>query len=279
MIRRPPRSTRTDTLFPYTTLFRSPHIPGLRYRRGPQSPMMKNDELLRARERVRQNADDLARRRRRGLWSSLWPESDFSRFLLSFVNVSARMRGTRQGARGDSGSPFAARQPRERPVAGGERPQDLQLRSVNVSGERGAQGQEQRLSGAAGLRLHGVAPVPEGAFVPGLLRQQPCRLGAEIRVLGRKGNVAPADTPPLGGLVEPFEVGPDRLPEGIVDAVQPHRPEPRRHLREGRSEEHTSELQSLMRISYAVFCLKKKKTKSNKNNHNNITTNTSNTEK
>src|SRR3546814_9906670 len=31
--------------------------------------------------------------------------------------------------------------------------------------------------------------------------------------------------------------------------------------RETRSEEHTSELQSLMRISYAVFCLKKKKTK------------------
>src|SRR3546814_7306017 len=30
-----------------------------------------------------------------------------------------------------------------------------------------------------------------------------------------------------------------------------------------RSEEHTSELQSLMRISYAVFCLKKKKKKQN----------------
>src|SRR3546814_1847051 len=30
---------------------------------------------------------------------------------------------------------------------------------------------------------------------------------------------------------------------------------------EDRSEEHTSELQSLMRISYAVFCLKKKNTK------------------
>src|SRR3546814_6103470 len=30
--------------------------------------------------------------------------------------------------------------------------------------------------------------------------------------------------------------------------------------RDARSEEHTSELQSLMRISYAVFCLKKKKT-------------------
>src|SRR3546814_3013382 len=32
----------------------------------------------------------------------------------------------------------------------------------------------------------------------------------------------------------------------------------------GRSEEHTSELQSLMRISYAVFCLKKKKTNKSK---------------
>src|SRR3546814_985338 len=38
-----------------------------------------------------------------------------------------------------------------------------------------------------------------------------------------------------------------------------------------RSEEHTSELQSLMRISYAVFCLKKKK------NHNNTTDVTQNT--
>src|SRR3546814_2699927 len=38
-----------------------------------------------------------------------------------------------------------------------------------------------------------------------------------------------------------------------------HRPAGARTLRQGRSEEHTSELQSLMRISYAVFCLKKKK--------------------
>src|SRR3546814_5589923 len=39
----------------------------------------------------------------------------------------------------------------------------------------------------------------------------------------------------------------------------------------GRSEEHTSELQSLMRISYAVFCLKKKKTpKLNHQTHNTI---------
>src|SRR3546814_9482814 len=34
-----------------------------------------------------------------------------------------------------------------------------------------------------------------------------------------------------------------------------------KHVKHPRSEEHTSELQSLMRISYAVFCLKKKKNK------------------
>src|SRR3546814_10295812 len=39
-----------------------------------------------------------------------------------------------------------------------------------------------------------------------------------------------------------------------------------------RSEEHTSELQSLMRISYAVFCLKKKN--NNKPQHQNSTNNT-----
>src|SRR3546814_10887899 len=36
----------------------------------------------------------------------------------------------------------------------------------------------------------------------------------------------------------------------------------------GRSEEHTSELQSLMRISYAVFCLKKKNTNTTQRPHN-----------
>src|SRR3546814_6713844 len=52
-----------------------------------------------------------------------------------------------------------------------------------------------------------------------------------------------------------------RTGTGARHQVEPrHRPV-RRHrpLDECRSEEHTSELQSLMRISYAVFCLKKKK--------------------
>src|SRR3546814_8048739 len=49
--------------------------------------------------------------------------------------------------------------------------------------------------------------------------------------------------------------------DGLADA--PHERPVRVHdedeLGDERSEEHTSELQSLMRISYAVFCLKKKK--------------------
>src|SRR3546814_6086075 len=51
--------------------------------------------------------------------------------------------------------------------------------------------------------------------------------------------------------------GPDRRSPARVREVPGHDPE--------RSEEHTSELQSLMRISYAVFCLKKKKKTSDTN--------------
>src|SRR3546814_10254449 len=45
-----------------------------------------------------------------------------------------------------------------------------------------------------------------------------------------------------------------------------------KHYREAvRSEEHTSELQSLMRISYAVFCLKKKKKTKSDTRHKQLT--------
>src|SRR3546814_1777530 len=67
----------------------------------------------------------------------------------------------------------------------------------------------------------------------------------------------------------------ERAEPHVEHGVQGRLPGPARHRSEtgecgveggvvehrvgGRSEEHTSELQSLMRISYAVFCLKKKK--------------------
>src|SRR3546814_6388341 len=54
--------------------------------------------------------------------------------------------------------------------------------------------------------------------------------------------------------------GPQMRQRGGTHKVHPRLPfhEKRSIVREPRSEEHTSELQSLMRSSYAVFCLKKK---------------------
>src|SRR3546814_8727210 len=81
--------------------------------------------------------------------------------------------------------------------------------------------------------------------------------------------------------LQPEERVPDRIfgavgvrSDFVVDAADGQERHPRRvhpggriGRQIGRSEEHTSELQSLMRISYAVFCLKQKKNK----NTNNIT--------
>src|SRR3546814_1087488 len=66
----------------------------------------------------------------------------------------------------------------------------------------------------------------------------------------------PLEPPGASGAVSPSErrQGEITLPKALVSFDE-------------RSEEHTSELQSLMRISYAVFCLKKKK-KKQKNIHN-----------
>src|SRR3546814_5178963 len=70
----------------------------------------------------------------------------------------------------------------------------------------------------------------------GHTHSQPCRLGIDVRLLHARSAAAGACR--LGGA------------PGLSARCN------RAALR---SEEHTSELQSLMRISYAVFCLKKKK--------------------
>src|SRR3546814_13664699 len=63
-------------------------------------------------------------------------------------------------------------------------------------------------------------------------------------------------------LIVPVELGPfgPAATKQVSDSIQTVN---QRRKTPIRSEEHTSELQSLMRISYAVFCLKKKKKKSN----------------
>src|SRR3546814_7289382 len=66
------------------------------------------------------------------------------------------------------------------------------------------------------------------------------------RVAGAAPRPPPAAQHPQRLLVEVLRQIADRRPDFVVHRM-------------ARSEEHTSELQSLMRISYAVFCLKKKK--------------------
>src|SRR3546814_8762862 len=65
-----------------------------------------------------------------------------------------------------------------------------------------------------------------------------------------------------------FEVAPERRVDALAHLLSQHRPESAlvfcftrndaKDVEAQRSEAHTSELQSLMRISYAVFCLQKK---------------------
>src|SRR3546814_8707320 len=137
MIRRPPRSTRTDTLFPYTTLFRS-----LRDKRF--SSRQSCVEVL-------EHVPPCVHRHRR------------------------QQQLRERGKRALQGFDFLGQQ--------AERPQLGQVLALKCE-------------------LHRVAPTPA-------------------------------------------------LASGMVFMIAP------------RSEEHTSELQSLMRISYAVFCLKKKKNTTN----------------
>src|SRR3546814_2116944 len=90
---------------------------------------------------------------------------------------------------------------------------------------------------------------------------RPCGRGLWHLHLDPLPGVARAEPPQVGAPVRPWcDAG---CPAGRDGALRRdrRRTEDQDHQQEGparRSEEHTSELQSLMRISYAVFCLKKK---------------------
>src|SRR3546814_1864424 len=73
--------------------------------------------------------------------------------------------------------------------------------------------------------------------------------------VGARAQDAPATAPAAQGAFDAALRSYERALQGLEsDAEQGD-------VQAQRSEEHTSELQSLMRISYAVFCLKKKKNK------------------
>src|SRR3546814_9211336 len=174
MIRRPQRSTRTDTLFPYTTLFRSEHVIEERQAGG---------HLWRGRH--------------------VQVELPAPAGLARVAQYQCPPWCIDQGVRNSRPVPLAAELRRS------------QLEPPNAQVAR---------EGHVGLAVahHGAATPVDGAIL---------QIGHHHADAGLA----------LGAAV---------LRQAVVD----------QHVAE-RSEEHTSELQSLMRISYAVFCLKKKKIK------------------
>src|SRR3546814_5203023 len=175
MIRRPPRSTRTDTLFPYTTLFRSPHPRCcLASRTVPAHP--REASLLRHRPG------------------------------LSQTRRAHRLCDQRPRRLGRTGS--------------------AQIDQRSGPGHDLSRQAQICRDGPAVIAMTSAAP----ATAP----------SARIELL----------TAPLPG-------------KPMLTHVEIHWHEGAREdwFKFGRSEEHTSELQSLMRISYAVLCLKKKKHK------------------
>src|SRR3546814_10030560 len=103
---------------------------------------------------------------------------------------------------------------------------------------------------AAGIDQRGAAEAGDGVYAIadlGIRYMRPARLDDALLVRSRVVEVRAAATV----IGQRIERDGDLLADATVTAVLL------------RSEEHTSELQSLMRISYAVFCFKKKQEKTN----------------
>src|SRR3546814_9103915 len=183
MIRRPPRSTRTDTLFPYTTLFRSDEFAIGAHQRGPG---------------IQRLADILARQA-----AEIDVDVHFQHRIARFVAIGA----------GEAlfAVPFV--EPLERHLPG--------IAETHVILQR-------------------PAVVPAGAVHEDDKEGHAVEIALDIGI-GVRFRAQ------CGGGPQRLDYGPDLFRVGGVDQF--------------RSEEHTSELQSLMRISYAVFCLTKKTTK------------------
>src|SRR3546814_7412211 len=109
-----------------------------------------------------------------------------------------------------------------------------------------------------GLFIHEMTHVAQsqlgGRYYLPLIRHPFCRYDYTIRpgqAFGRYGIEQQAEIVRHAFLLRRGMSLPDKPPLDVYEALLP--------FNAIRSKEHTSELQSLMRISYAVFCLKKKK--------------------
>src|SRR3546814_4304485 len=94
-----------------------------------------------------------------------------------------------------------------------------------------------------------MAAIEDGMYQPAMKARMDDLERQKVEIMARMAE-APADVPDIHpNIAEIYKAKVVHLTEALAD--------PELHSEAARSEEHTSELQSLMRISYAVFCLKK----------------------
>src|SRR3546814_713434 len=222
MIRRPPRSTRTDTLFPYTTLFRSG-----------RTPWCSRGAFRRRRWR---------RCRRWAIWSP-WARTGPragcppARRRITAGHATCARDPIRAACR--AMRPAARVRSLECDVRDGDGGATMDL---GLTGRRALV-----LASTRGLgRAIATALAAEGAAVSICGRSDAERAAAEMaRETGATVRGFTLDLHERSQIDTLLDAATKAM--GGIDILV-------------RSEEHTSELQSLMRISYAVFCLKKKNT-------------------
>src|SRR3546814_2488980 len=198
MIRRPPRATRTDTLFPYTTLFRSANA---KVEPGPAGQKQRVGQV---------------------------------RGLLAGVHD---------------------------PACQGECPKERYIPfDIGVEHIFGHTGRLVALIDAAlGLAQLGVDDRPAGDDAQSVHRFGiDAKLTAAVALHAERAIDQKARTTDVRRVERDVAIDLEKCQPRIELAQRRLAPEFILGGNEGRSEEHTSELQSLMRISYAVFCLKKK---------------------
>src|SRR3546814_7054421 len=101
------------------------------------------------------------------------------------------------------------------------------------------------------LERHPFGDIDPGGLEPSDLVRIIGKQAYPLHVQQRQHPRGDSEIALVDGKAKP-QIGVDRIEPLILERIGAQ-------LVEQRSEEHTSELQSLMRISYAVFCLKKKK--------------------
>src|SRR3546814_572345 len=254
MIRRPPKSTRTDTLFPYTTLFRSR-----------QNALPAGQVSI----RLRIDAGSLNEEDHQRGWAHFVEHMAF-RGTAGFGDGEARETWQKLGASfgSDTNASTSATQTVYKLDLPGADPQEIDL-SLDVLSDMvdtalfdpaTVEAERRVILAEKGRRPELTTRMMEESwplFYAGLKIAERDAIGTDATLRGTTAEGLRAFyerwyRPDRTTVIMVGDADPKLMEELIAKHFGPWR------ARGPRSEEHTSELQSLMRNSYAVFCLKKK---------------------